>query len=142
VRSTQGNGHLREVWCPSVLRSRQRYEGQLSGYFRSVVSKLSEDSVHRLEKGAVLRILDSKHPQDQAAIRGAPALVDSLTPSASAVTKALMTFSDDSCGAIVVWRWCAEVRPCDGSNYHLRCTDSSGSHPRSGISAWRARFLF
>ena len=52
--------------------SRLAYRDVLVEYFESVKNDLSEDSYRRLERGSVLRILDSKAKEDQAIIRDAP----------------------------------------------------------------------
>jgi histidyl-tRNA synthetase len=57
--------------------SRTAYREQLAAYFRTHESSLDEDSKRRLE-GNPLRILDSKNPQMQPIISGAPVLMDSL----------------------------------------------------------------
>ncbi len=59
--------------------SRQAYREKLITYFRAHESRLDEDSKRRLE-GNPLRILDSKNPEMQALVAGAPLLTDSLDP--------------------------------------------------------------
>ena len=59
--------------------SRQVYREKLITYFRAHESRLDEDSKRRLE-GNPLRILDSKNPEMQALVAGAPLLTDSLDP--------------------------------------------------------------
>ncbi|MBD1209410.1 MAG: histidine--tRNA ligase [Ignavibacteria bacterium] len=57
--------------------SRLRYREALQAYFRPHISGMSADSQHRLEKNP-LRILDSKHPEDADAVKGAPLLTEYL----------------------------------------------------------------
>ena len=61
--------------------SRQAWRAALVGYFSELRGRLSEESQARLERNP-LRILDSKSPQDQALVAGAPTIEASLTPSA------------------------------------------------------------
>lgn len=57
--------------------SRARYRDDLSGYFRGHLEALDEDSRRRLDRNP-LRILDSKNPEMQAVIAGAPQLTEYL----------------------------------------------------------------
>jgi len=57
--------------------SRALYREQLAGYFGAHESSLDEDSKRRLQ-GNPLRILDSKNPDMQHLIAGAPVLMDAL----------------------------------------------------------------
>lgn len=57
--------------------SRRVYREKLVEYFRGHESKLDADSRHRLE-GNPLRILDSKNPDMQALVAGAPLLTEHL----------------------------------------------------------------
>ncbi len=59
--------------------SRQVYREKLIEYFRGHESRLDADSKRRLE-GNPLRILDSKNPEMQAIVAGAPLLTDHLDP--------------------------------------------------------------
>src|SRR5205823_6781271 len=59
--------------------SRSVYREKLVTYFRAHESHLDADSKRRLE-GNPLRILDSKNPQMQAIVAGAPLLTDHLDP--------------------------------------------------------------
>jgi histidyl-tRNA synthetase len=61
--------------------SRDRYKVALTDYFGSHLSILSEESKIRFEKN-ILRILDSKSPEDQEAIAQAPTILEFLTPKA------------------------------------------------------------
>ncbi len=63
--------------------SRRAYRELLVGYFRGHHAKLDEDSLRRLE-GNPLRILDSKNPEMQALVAGAPLLTDHLDPESRA----------------------------------------------------------
>jgi len=57
--------------------SRGAYRQELFEYFSAHEGALDEDSRRRLERNP-LRILDSKNPEMQSIIRGAPAITDSL----------------------------------------------------------------
>lgn len=70
--------HLNSV---GDLPSRLHFRNALLDYLRPHFSALSPDSQIRFEKNP-LRILDSKDPQDQDLIRGAPSILHSLTPDA------------------------------------------------------------
>ena len=59
--------------------SRHAYREKLVAYFRGHEARLDADSKRRLE-GNPLRILDSKNPEMQAIIAGAPLLTDHLDP--------------------------------------------------------------
>jgi len=63
--------------------SRRAYRELLVAYLRGHQSQLDEDSRRRLE-GNPLRILDSKNPQMQAIVAGAPMLTDHLDPESRA----------------------------------------------------------
>lgn len=52
--------------------SRRRYETALAQFLKARSSSLSPTSRDRLARGAPLRVLDSKSPQDQHALEGAP----------------------------------------------------------------------
>jgi histidyl-tRNA synthetase len=60
-------------------QSRQVYREKLVAYFRGYESRLDADSKRRLE-GNPLRILDSKNPEMQEIVAGAPLLTDHLYP--------------------------------------------------------------
>ncbi len=62
--------------------SREAYKKALKDYFSSHLSSLSEDSKVRFEKN-VLRILDSKSPEDQEVVIKAPSIQEFLTPTAN-----------------------------------------------------------
>ncbi|ETP38419.1 histidine-tRNA ligase, variant 2 [Phytophthora nicotianae P10297] len=59
--------------------SRARYRTALGAFFSKFRDKLSSDSINRLERGSVLRILDSKSEIDQKIIVDAPQLSDFLS---------------------------------------------------------------
>jgi histidyl-tRNA synthetase len=58
--------------------SKQRYREMLIQHLQPKAAELSEDSQRRLTENP-LRILDSKDPRDQAACKGAPPAVESLS---------------------------------------------------------------
>ncbi|ANO53041.1 histidine--tRNA ligase [Woeseia oceani] len=57
--------------------SRALYREELVSYFSAVKNRLDEDSIRRLEQNP-LRILDSKNPDMQEIVAGAPVMVDYL----------------------------------------------------------------
>ncbi|CEG47486.1 Histidyl-tRNA synthetase [Plasmopara halstedii] len=59
--------------------SRERYRNALKNFFSQCKDKLSPDSVSRLERGSLLRILDSKNESDQEILANAPLLCDYLS---------------------------------------------------------------
>jgi histidyl-tRNA synthetase len=61
-------------------QSRLRYRDVLREFFQSHLSRLSPLSRDRLERGSVLRILDSKEKEDKELIQMAPVNSDHLTP--------------------------------------------------------------
>eukprot|EP00947_MAST-08B_sp_MAST-8B-sp1_P004145 g4145.t1 len=65
--------------------SRAAYHAALKDYFEGyrAAGGLSKDSLARLDRGSVLRILDSKHSDDTEAVSGAPPITDYLTPAAA-----------------------------------------------------------
>ncbi|HEV3240389.1 MAG TPA: histidine--tRNA ligase [Casimicrobiaceae bacterium] len=62
-------------------RERHTHRRALTGYFRANFAKLDADSQRRLESNP-LRILDSKNPEMQAVVAGAPQLFDLLSDDA------------------------------------------------------------
>lgn len=68
--------HINSLGTPE---SRRIYREQLVAYFRAHEARLDADSRRRLE-GNPLRILDSKNPEMQDIVRGAPLLTDHLDP--------------------------------------------------------------
>ena len=69
--------------------ARQAYREQLVAYFTAHRDALDEDSRRRLETNP-LRILDSKNPEMQSLIAGAPRLLDHLDPESQAHFEALL----------------------------------------------------
>ncbi len=63
--------------------SRTKYREVLTTYLAGFQSQLSKESQDRLQKNP-LRVLDSKSPEDQKIVAGAPKLSDCLTESAKA----------------------------------------------------------
>jgi histidyl-tRNA synthetase len=63
--------------------ARVAYKEQLVAFLKTRVSELDEDSLRRLE-GNPLRVLDSKNPQVQNAIKDAPKLIDYLDVESAA----------------------------------------------------------
>jgi histidyl-tRNA synthetase len=66
-----------EINSLGVAESRASYRDALIEYFNSVKSRLDEDSIRRLDRNP-LRILDSKNPDMQDIIAGAPVMLDHL----------------------------------------------------------------
>lgn len=64
-------------------KTRQNYHQALVDYLTPLAAQLSADSQVRLHKNP-LRILDSKDPQDQEIVAGAPSILDYLTTAAQA----------------------------------------------------------
>ncbi|PIS02638.1 MAG: histidine--tRNA ligase [Chlamydiae bacterium CG10_big_fil_rev_8_21_14_0_10_42_34] len=63
------------------LESRTNFKAALLKYLSPHFAELSEDSKTRFEKNP-LRILDSKDPKDKEIVKGAPSILDHLTPDA------------------------------------------------------------
>ncbi|MCU0760023.1 MAG: histidine--tRNA ligase [Steroidobacteraceae bacterium] len=74
--------------------ARRAYRELLVAYFRSHHARLDEDSRRRLE-GNPLRILDSKNPEMQAIVAGAPLLTEHLDPESRAHFDALCAMLRD-----------------------------------------------
>ena len=73
-----GIGKIRlEINSLGVAESRASYRDALVEYFDGVKSRLDEDSIRRLNKNP-LRILDSKNPDMQDVVAGAPVMIDHL----------------------------------------------------------------
>ena len=66
-----------EINSLGVAESRASYRDALVEYFNGVKSRLDEDSIRRLDKNP-LRILDSKNPDMQEVVAGAPVMLDHL----------------------------------------------------------------
>lgn len=71
-------------------QSREAYRIALLKYLEPIKQNLSELSVSRLERGSVLRILDSKDPQDQLLLQDAPCLSDYLSNESAARFKSIL----------------------------------------------------
>jgi histidyl-tRNA synthetase len=63
------------------IESRLQYKAALLDYLNPFFAELSGDSKTRFEKNP-LRILDSKDPKDQEIVKGAPSILNHLTPHA------------------------------------------------------------
>jgi histidyl-tRNA synthetase len=66
-----------EINSLGIAESRASYREALVEYFNGVKSGLDEDSIRRLDKNP-LRILDSKNPDMQEVVAGAPVMLDHL----------------------------------------------------------------
>ena len=66
-----------EINSLGTPEARSRYRDTLVDYFSGVKSRLDEDSIRRLDQNP-LRILDSKNPDMQDIVTGAPAMLDYL----------------------------------------------------------------
>jgi len=62
-------------------QTRENYRETLRAFLKPKFAKLSEESKVRFEKN-ILRILDSKNPEDQKLLEGAPSILDLLTDEA------------------------------------------------------------
>ena len=78
-----------------TAESRQLYRTDLATYFRASVDQLDDDSRRRLERNP-LRILDSKNPDLQTLISGAPQLTQYLDAASAAHFSELRTLLDDA----------------------------------------------
>jgi histidyl-tRNA synthetase len=76
-RELELDGIRLEINTLGSHESRQRYRARLVQYLESQHDRLDEDSRRRLH-GNPLRVLDSKNPDMQAVIAGAPRLADDL----------------------------------------------------------------
>ena len=74
--------------------SRRLYREKLIAYFRGYEARLDADSLRRLE-GNPLRILDSKNPEMQEIVAGAPLLTDHLDPESKEHFDALLAMLRD-----------------------------------------------
>lgn len=77
-----------------TAESRRSYRGLLADYFRARESRLDADSRRRLESNP-LRILDSKNPEMQELIAGAPLLTEHLDAESRAHFDALRAALDE-----------------------------------------------
>jgi histidyl-tRNA synthetase len=75
--------------------SRQVYRERLGEYFQAHEAALDEDSKRRLH-GNPLRILDSKNPDTQRIVAGAPLMLDSLDTESKAHFDALCAYLSDA----------------------------------------------
>ena len=73
--------------------TRERYRDELVSYFSAVKNRLDEDSIRRLGKNP-LRILDSKNPEMQELIAGAPVMLDYLDDASTAHFESLKGLLD------------------------------------------------
>jgi histidyl-tRNA synthetase len=78
-----------------TAETRQMYRGDLTTYFRDRFDLLDEDSRRRLDRNP-LRILDSKNPDLQALVAGAPQLTQYLDGASEAHFTGLRTLLDDA----------------------------------------------
>jgi len=83
-----------EINSLGSTEARSAYRDKLIEYFSSDIDKLDEDSKRRLHSNP-LRILDSKNPEMQDFIAGAPMLSDHLDSEAEEHFKVLCSFLDD-----------------------------------------------
>jgi histidyl-tRNA synthetase len=72
-----------EINSLGIAESRASYREALIEYFNGVKSQLDEDSIRRLDKNP-LRILDSKNPEMQDVVAGAPVMLDHLDKESAA----------------------------------------------------------
>jgi len=82
-----------EINSLGTPENRREYRARLVEYFRAHEARLDEDSRRRLT-GNPLRILDSKNPDMQELIRGAPVLTDYLDAESRAHYTALCAMLD------------------------------------------------
>jgi histidyl-tRNA synthetase len=62
-----------------TAHDRSCYRQLLAAHLSANAAALSPDSLQRVQRGAVLRVLDSKHPADAAVISSAPCMSSSLS---------------------------------------------------------------
>ncbi len=89
---TQVKLHLNSLGSAA---SRQVYRERLGDYFRAHEAALDEDSKRRLY-GNPLRILDSKNPETQRIVAGAPLMLDALDAESKAHFDALCAYLGDA----------------------------------------------
>ena len=82
-----------EINSLGMPESRADYREALIEYFNGVKSQLDEDSIRRLDKNP-LRILDSKNPEMQDVVGGAPAMMDYLDEASAEHFAGLRTLLD------------------------------------------------
>jgi histidyl-tRNA synthetase len=77
------------------VESRDAYTQRLRGFLADRAARMSPASRQRIERGSLLRVLDSKDPADRELLADAPRIVDALTPAArghyNGVLRALTT---------------------------------------------------
>ncbi len=103
--------HLNSLGTPA---SRAHYRERLVEYFSAYESMLDADSRRRLH-GNPLRILDSKNPDTQRVVAGAPLLSESLDPESKAHFAALCAHLD---GAGIAYH--VDPRLVRGLDYYTR----------------------
>jgi len=106
--------------------TRTTYRGALVEYFSGVKKQLDKDSIRRLDKNP-LRILDSKNPDMQGVIEGAPVMLQYLDAESEAHFNDLKAMLDDAGVAYTV-----NPRLVRGLDYYNRTvfewvTDALGS---------------
>jgi len=72
-----------EINCLGQADERARHRAELIGYFEQHIDALDEDAKRRLHTNP-LRILDTKNPDMQALVQGAPKLIDFLSDASRA----------------------------------------------------------
>ena len=82
-----------EINTLGSAETRASYRSALVDYFTGVKSQLDEDSIRRLDKNP-LRILDSKNPDMQGLIKGAPVMTDYLDEASAAHFEGLTSLLD------------------------------------------------
>jgi histidyl-tRNA synthetase len=121
-----------EINSLGTAEARRAYRALLADYFRGHEARLDADSRRRLE-GNPLRILDSKNPDMQAIVAGAPSLADHLDPESARISRCCASASMRSaCLTPSIHAWCA-----DSITIRARC--SSGSPMRSAHRTRSAR---
>ncbi len=115
-----------EINSLGTSESRARYREALVSYFSGVKNELDQDSIRRLDKNP-LRILDSKNPEMQAIVAGAPVMLDYLDDESAAHFATLKSLLDSAGVAFTV-----NPRLVRGLDYYNRTvfewvTDALGS---------------
>jgi histidyl-tRNA synthetase len=82
-----------EINSLGAAESRASYREALVEYFDGVKSRLDEDSIRRLDKNP-LRILDSKNPEMQDVVAGAPVMLDHLDDASAGHFEGLKALLD------------------------------------------------
>jgi histidyl-tRNA synthetase len=82
-----------EINSLGAPESRAAYRDALVEYFNGVKNQLDEDSIRRLDKNP-LRILDSKNPEMQDIVAGAPVMMDYLDEASAEHFAGLRTLLD------------------------------------------------